>query len=460
MERNEYDVIVVGTGAGGGAALWRLCERWEHCGKRIGVVEAGDLLLQTHAVNIATMNHERVRAFFLNPKVSEPVAPALPGARQLFALGGRTLFWSAVTPRMPLSETETWPISPKELNGYYSIAERVMNVTNHYDIGSSLTNVLLERLQENGFSESKSAPRAVNLESSRLGLIQSNVYFSSIEFLAAALNKLPYDLAVKARAVQVITEQGKVSGVKVVSPERKSYFLRSKKVILSANAYQTPRILLNSGIQGEAIGHYLTCHSKLIALAAANRSDFPEPLGILNIITPQTAEKPYQYQWVGPDPGRAHQPYQEIPFHKQVMIEANIFGKVEARYENKVYVIPQLTDEYGMPKLQVSFSFSQKDVEIIRRMTEEAKKMALAMKVDLISICQRPAGDDFHDSSTCRMGNDPATSATNRYGQIHGVSGLYVADNSVLPSNGATNPTLTTVALAIRTADYIVEMNK
>ncbi len=53
------------------------------------------------------------------------------------------------------------------------------------------------------------------------------------------------------------------------------------------------------------------------------------------------------------------------------------------------------------------------------------------------------------------MGDDPSISATNRYGQIHGISGLYVADNSVLPSMGAVNPTLTTVALAIRTADYI-----
>nr|WP_227935507.1 GMC oxidoreductase [Alkalihalobacillus deserti] len=41
---------------------------------------------------------------------------------------------------------------------------------------------------------------------------------------------------------------------------------------------------------------------------------------------------------------------------------------------------------------------------------------------------------------------------TNRYGQVHGVSGLYVADNSILPSIG----TLTTVALSIRVADYIL----
>ena len=68
---------------------------------------------------------------------------------------------------------------------------------------------------------------------------------------------------------------------------------------------------------------------------------------------------------------------------------------------------------------------------------------------------RRPGGEN-HESGTCRMGTDPATSATNRYGQIHGISGLYVADNSVHPTTGAAHPTLTTVALAIRTADYIV----
>ena len=56
---------------------------------------------------------------------------------------------------------------------------------------------------------------------------------------------------------------------------------------------------------------------------------------------------------------------------------------------------------------------------------------------------------------TSAMGDDPAASVTNPYGQVHGVSGLYIADNSVLSSIGAANPTLTCVALALRTADFI-----
>ncbi len=37
MEQTDYDVIIVGTGAGGGAVLWRLCEQWKENGKKVGI---------------------------------------------------------------------------------------------------------------------------------------------------------------------------------------------------------------------------------------------------------------------------------------------------------------------------------------------------------------------------------------------------------------------------------------
>ena len=63
MAQTDYDVIIVGSGAGGGAALWRLCEKWGRNGKRIGLVEAGDLVLPTHAANIAAFDGTRLELF-------------------------------------------------------------------------------------------------------------------------------------------------------------------------------------------------------------------------------------------------------------------------------------------------------------------------------------------------------------------------------------------------------------
>ena len=57
-------------------------------------------------------------------------------------------------------------------------------------------------------------------------------------------------------------------------------------------------------------------------------------------------------------------------------------------------------------------------------------------------------------------GDNPATSVTNRYGQVHGITGLYIADMSVVNLTSPSNPTLTAIALAIRTADHIVAQMK
>jgi choline dehydrogenase-like flavoprotein len=60
-----------------------------------------------------------------------------------------------------------------------------------------------------------------------------------------------------------------------------------------------------------------------------------------------------------------------------------------------------------------------------------------------------------HQAGTCRMGNDPATSVTNRYGQVHQIDNLFIADGSLHVTNGGFNPALTIMALAYWVSDYI-----
>jgi choline dehydrogenase-like flavoprotein len=55
------------------------------------------------------------------------------------------------------------------------------------------------------------------------------------------------------------------------------------------------------------------------------------------------------------------------------------------------------------------------------------------------------------------MGDDPHTSAVNQWGQVHGHDNLFVADGSVHVTNGGFNPVLTILALALRTAEHIVQ---
>jgi choline dehydrogenase-like flavoprotein len=60
-----------------------------------------------------------------------------------------------------------------------------------------------------------------------------------------------------------------------------------------------------------------------------------------------------------------------------------------------------------------------------------------------------------HQSGTCRMGHDPQTSVVNRYGQLHEIDNLFVADGSLHVTNGGFNPALTIMALGYWVSDYI-----
>jgi choline dehydrogenase-like flavoprotein len=69
-------------------------------------------------------------------------------------------------------------------------------------------------------------------------------------------------------------------------------------------------------------------------------------------------------------------------------------------------------------------------------------------------ISAHPIGG-YHHMGTTRMANNPRRGVTNSFGQVHGVENLYIAGSSLFPTSGWANPTLTLVALALRTGDHI-----
>ncbi|SDH67312.1 GMC oxidoreductase [Alteribacillus bidgolensis] len=465
MAKNEYDVIIVGTGAGGPATLWRLCEQWKREEKRIGIIERGDLLTSTHALNVPTMNATRKTDLYKNIGYSlGKYFTHFPGATEVFALGGRTLFWSGNSPRLHPIDMAKGPVTYKELLPYYNIAERVMNVTKEYTKDSMITTKMLEILRSSGFPDAMEMPMAVDLSGTKFGQVHSDAFFSAISFLAMALNQRPFDLAVRARAVEIYRENERATGIRVMSPEKKSYVIKAKNIVLSASTWETPRLLLNSGIKERSIGHYLMNHSKVVATPKVNRDDFPEMLGTLATLIPRKKKRPYQITVYGPELERYmwYSAYEEKPVLKDFKIGIEALGIVEPRFENHISLDPNRVDAYGVPEIKVHFSYSEKDMEIIIKMMNGVNHVisgigeSMTIKNEKSDLCLWVPGDDYHEMGTCRMGNDPLTSVTNRYGQIHRIPNLYVADNSVLPFSGAANPTLTTISLAIRTADYII----
>ena len=60
-----------------------------------------------------------------------------------------------------------------------------------------------------------------------------------------------------------------------------------------------------------------------------------------------------------------------------------------------------------------------------------------------------------HQAGTCRMGDDPQTSVTDKWGRVHDQDNLYVMDASLHVTNGGFNPVLTILALAFRNAEHL-----
>ncbi len=141
MSKSNYDVLIVGSGPGGGAALQRLCELWKNQrAKKIGILEMGDKLIHSHSLNLPTQNVNTARDVLLadNSTTFVDRLPQFSGARMIYALGGRSLFWNAATPRPIQSELNKWPIHHHELNVYYGMAEKLLHTTRYFAKGSSI----------------------------------------------------------------------------------------------------------------------------------------------------------------------------------------------------------------------------------------------------------------------------------------------------------------------------------
>ncbi|MCK4894119.1 MAG: GMC family oxidoreductase [Calditrichia bacterium] len=62
-----------------------------------------------------------------------------------------------------------------------------------------------------------------------------------------------------------------------------------------------------------------------------------------------------------------------------------------------------------------------------------------------------------HQVGTCRFGTDPTTSVLDINCKAHDVDNLYVVDGSFFPSSAAVNPSLTIMANALRVGDHLIE---
>ncbi|MEP7242610.1 MAG: GMC family oxidoreductase, partial [Gammaproteobacteria bacterium] len=118
-------------------------------------------------------------------------------------------------------------------------------------------------------------------------------------------------------------------------------------------------------------------------------------------------------------------------------------------------------DALGMPRISLHWRIDESVPATIRRM-----QTLLAHEVERTGIGRLEAGegdpaytDASHHMGTTRMSLDPREGVVDTNGKVHGVANLFVAGSSVFPCAGYANPTLTVVALTLRLAQHIRQLD-
>jgi choline dehydrogenase-like flavoprotein len=110
--------------------------------------------------------------------------------------------------------------------------------------------------------------------------------------------------------------------------------------------------------------------------------------------------------------------------------------------------------------LRINMAWGENEKKMIPDMALSAAEMMEASGAKNIRpyhFLDRVPGFGIHEVGVARMGDDPKTSVLNQYQQTHDVKNLFVMDGAGFPSCGCQNPTLTIMALTVRSCDYLMQ---
>lgn len=279
------------------------------------------------------------------------------------------------------------------------------------------------------------------------------------------------------KITEILIENDRAVGVRggvfeTDTRERKGTItVRAAKVVLSAGAVGTPRLLHYSGVAarlGERVGKGLHVHPGNAVIGLCDHEvhmwrgatqgayfDLPDHPGIL----PHTFNAPpgvvlVLMGKVGQEAKEAHQLLNRL-CGAVVMVSDHGEGTVGATSEGRA---------------QLTYNFDLGDVDRIKIGMVETAKVLMAGGAKKVFGIVHGVGwhdspesfekalasrtiDDFslyasHPMATCRMGADPKTSVIGPRGQTHGLPGLYISDASIFPTSLGVNPQLTTMTMS------------
>ena len=294
------------------------------------------------------------------------------------------------------------------------------------------------------------------------------------------------------RATRVLVEGGRAAGVEAVwqPPDGRGakVTVRAPRVVVACGSLESPALLLRSGIGGPAVGHNLRLHPSSVvggAYGADQEAWWGAPqAGLCDEFADTGDGYGFLIETAQYAPGLigSATPWISAADHKQRMEEfrftANFISLTRDRGAGQVSIdangesVPMyaVTDELDLENLK-------KGIEAQIRLHEAAGAHMIGPLAEGAPTWRR--GDDLeafiggvkripfraggyklfsaHQMGSCRMGDDPQTSVAGPWGELHDTKGVWIGDASAFPTSSGTNPMVSIMALAHRTAEAIAE---
>ncbi|CCB89650.1 GMC family oxidoreductase [Simkania negevensis] len=505
----SYDLIVIGSGAGGGTLAYALREM----GKKVLIIERGDYLPREK-------ENWDPRAVFINGRYN-------PGEKWLdhkgkefepgthYYVGGNTKFFGAALLRLREQDFEevhhyggispAWPLKYADFQPYYLAAEQLYSV--HGKRGEDPTEPpektdysfpplsheprvqeLFDLVKSRGLNP---FPLPIGIRLKEDNREQSEcircdtcdgfpclVDAKSDAHTTCIREALQYPNVTLLRNAKVHRLLTNTKGTRVTKVEYerdgKTETVEGKIIVLSCGAINSAAVLLRSksdkfpnGLanSSDLVGRHYMCHNNSAIVAISKKKNptfFQKTFGVNN------------YYFGAPDSEFPLGHIQLLGKVKPEMLEGDAppltpgFGLKEmAEHAMGWWITSEdLPDPNNRVKVtdegQIILDYTPNNLEAHKRLMDKLKKMLESCEKHFHIIPNKvylskkiPLAAVAHQVGTCRFGTDPKTSVLDTDCKAHDLENLYVVDGAFFPSISGVNPALTIIANALRVGEIL-----
>jgi gluconate 2-dehydrogenase alpha chain len=302
------------------------------------------------------------------------------------------------------------------------------------------------------------------------------------------------ELMAQAHVSRILVQGRRATGVEYVDGDGATHRMDAKLVVVAGGAIETPRLLLMSGLEHPALGRFLMVHFQTIVVGHfTNLRLHPQKGRAVTHVHDDAMVHDDRSRAAAADAGlpwfrggmvehsggglpimeARHSPWGR--HHAQAMRDSNlrehmwafIMQGEDLAYEtNTVDLSPSVRDAWGFPVARVTYQPGDHELAASKHHGKILQSVLEEMGADYVihtsspgvsyhGIGATPIPESRHVMGTARMGDDPETAVVDRWGRVHALDNVVVADSSVFATSSGYGPTLTLVALAARAAHHL-----